>query len=112
LKQAISKRLEVYERYKTQPHEAIFCTNTISPSVQPLSSATSQNFYWQIIDCPMWAEKFVIISNNDTNLDNTEASRHLDPFVVLVIYFSGDEDQIQKLLNLDSTTMQFMHSIQ
>lgn len=60
----------------------------------------------------MWAEKLVIISNNATDFHDTEASRHLDPFVVLAIYFSGDENQIQKLLNVGNTTVQFMHSIQ
>ncbi|KAI9475673.1 MAG: hypothetical protein EXX96DRAFT_574173 [Benjaminiella poitrasii] len=112
LKQAIGKSLRVFEQYKIQPSVFILCTNTISPSLQPLLSSTSQNSHWQITKCSMWAEKFVIISNDATFLHDAEACKHLDPLVVLVIYFSGDENQIEKLLNVGNTTMQFVHSIQ
>ncbi|KAI9365597.1 hypothetical protein BD770DRAFT_405979 [Pilaira anomala] len=90
LKQAIGKSLRVFEQYKIQP----------------------SNSHWQITKCTMWAEKFVIISNDATFFHDAEACKHLDPLVVLAIYFSGDENQIEKLLNVGNTTMQFMHSIQ
>lgn len=111
LKQVIEKCLRVFDQYKIEPNVAILCTD-ISPPVMQLLSSTSQNSHWQMMDCTMWAEKFVIISSIATDLHDTEAITHLDPFVVPAIYFSDDENQIQKLLNAGNTTMQIIHRIQ
>jgi hypothetical protein len=110
MKRSIEKCLQLYNQFKVQPCLVILCIGTISLS-ESFLSPTSQNTCWKTMDCTAWAEKCLIISKDAIDLSDNEINQHLDPLVVLSVYFSNDEIQKQKLQDIGDSTIQLLHTI-
>lgn len=110
LKRSIEKCLEIQNHIDVQPFLVLLCTDKIPMSVKSILSPDLQNPHWQTLNSTVWAEKCLVISKYVISFSEDEASQHLDPLVVLALYFSDDEEQKLKLLNIGDSTMQLIHS--
>ena len=104
VKRSIEKCLLVQSQYALHTYLLFFC-DTVSPSVQPFLSPTLDNPYWLTLDCSIWAEKCIVISN-----DAVDGKFTYDPMTILAMYIFNNKEQIRKLESTDPT-VQLLHTI-
>lgn len=104
MKRSIEKCLQVQSQYAIHAYFLCFC-NTVSPPVQSFLSPTPDNPYWLTLDCSIWTEKCIVISN-----DAVDGKFTYDPMTILAMYISNNEERIKKLESSDPT-VKLLHTI-